>query len=93
MVLSETVVYVSLLGVTLAFSAFALASEMHRMALKIIAGLCWFVMALTQFFFLGGSALLAAPLSLLYVGFGLVFCFSMVTEFNETKRRKIWDFD
>ena len=95
MVLSETVTYITLLVVALAFSILALAikDQGYRIILKIIAGLSWLVMSVTSIFFLGGSALLAVPMMLMFLGIGLVFFFTMVRDFYQEKKSRIWQFE
>ena len=94
MVLTETIQYITVFAVTIVFSAFALAIT-NRLAvvLKVIAGLSWFTLSLTQFFYFGGSQVIAAPLSLMFMGIGLFFCFSIVTDFRTAKEKRIWRFD
>lgn len=94
MVLPETIQYASLLGVTIVFSAFALTIDKEglKLVLKLTATICWFVMALTQFFFFGGSNVLAAPMVMLFLAFGIIFAFSTVTDWNTEKKDRIWKF-
>ncbi len=92
MAISETIQYVTILAITIVFSAFSLTIESHKFILKIIAGLCWFIMALTQFMFMGGSAVLAVPFAVLYLGLGFVFTASIVSDFMTEKKSRIWSF-
>ena len=57
------------LAVTIVFSSFALAlgsNEKLRIVIKVIAGLTWFVLALTQFYFFGGSHPPGVPMMFLF---------------------------
>jgi uncharacterized membrane protein len=96
MVLSDTIAYVTILAVTIVFSSFALAlgsNEKLRIVNKVIAGLTWFVLALTQFYFFGGSHPLCVPMMFLFMGIGSVFCYSIVQDFKTEKNDRIWKFD
>lgn len=95
MVVSEAVQYVTVLGLSIVFSVLALVIQenTYRLTLKIIASLCWFIFALTQFMFIGGSAVMAVPLAMLFLGFGFVFAASIVTDFQSQKREKIFGFE
>jgi hypothetical protein len=93
MVLSETIQYVTILGVTVFFSAFSFADTEHRLVIKIVSGLCWFVMALTQFYYFGVTQVFAVPFMFLFLGLGTIFCFSIVTDFRQKKRDEIWNFE
>ena len=90
MVLSLTIAYISILGITITFSAFSLIDTEYRLVLKIIASLSWFIMSLTQFFFFGGSFALAVPMMMFYMALGLFFSFSIVTDFRQKKRDEIY---
>jgi hypothetical protein len=92
MVLSDTILYVTLLGTTILFSAFSLSDTEHRLVFKVIAGLFWFVNSVTAFYFFGGSGLLSVPLALMFMGLGFVFCFSIVTDFRQKERDRIYGF-
>ena len=92
MVLSDTLAYVTILGITVVFSAFSLADTEYRLIMKIIASLSWFIMGLTQFFFFGGSYLLAVPLCFFFIAVGVFFSFSIVTDFRNKKRDEIYSF-
>lgn len=95
MVLSETVQFVVIFAVTTFFSAFALAvdnKDYIRITLKVIAGLCWFLLAVTQIYYFGGTQLLAVPFMMLCTGIGLVYCFSIVNDFRTEKHNRIWSF-
>lgn len=96
MVLSETIAYVTIFAVTLVFSGLALAlgnNEKLRIVVKVIAGLAWFVMSLTQFYFFGASHTLAIPFMFMFLGIGSVFCYSIVQDFKTEKNDRIWKFD
>ncbi|MFA5366046.1 MAG: hypothetical protein WC325_12765 [Candidatus Bathyarchaeia archaeon] len=64
----------------------------YRIMLKVIAGLSWFIMALTQYYYFGGSQVLAYPLTFLFLGFGLVFSFSIVSDFKQKERDRVYGF-
>lgn len=95
MVLSETVQFVVIMAVTVIFSAFALAIEdknYTRLVLKLIASFCWFILSLTQLYFFGASQMLAIPLTLMFLGIGLFYAFSIVNDFRLAKHDRIWSF-
>ena len=93
MVLSETIAYVTLFGMTIVFTCFALviSDKLWRVALKFIAGLFWIVMAIGNFFFMGSSGFLMV-MSLPYVIFGLLFWVAIFNDFLGDKRDRIWKF-
>ena len=96
MVLTETVAYTSMLAITIIFSCIALAlgnKEKIRIVIKVIAGMSWFVLSLTQIYFFGASFLLAVPLMAMFMGIGMVFSFSIVQDFKTEKNRRIFSFD
>jgi hypothetical protein len=93
MVLEETFQFTALLIITLVFSTVSLLNLEYRLLLKIVAGLCWFIMALTQIYYFGGGQLLAVPLMLLFLGLGMAYSFSIVTDFRQKKRDEIYNFD
>jgi hypothetical protein len=82
----------TLLGTTILFSAFSLADTEHRLLFKVVAGLFWFINSLTALYFFGGSGLLSVPLMLMFMGLGLVFCFSIVVDFKQKERDRIYGF-
>lgn len=90
MVLEESFQFVALLAVTLGFSFATLVDSQYRLIFKLGAGLCWFVLALSQLYFFGGSQLLAVPLMVLFFGFGLFFVFSIVSDFKQKKRDDVY---
>ena len=92
MVLEESFQFVALLCITLGFSFATMINTEYRLIMKVVASLCWFVMALTQIYFFGGSQLLAVPTMFLFMAFGLVFTFSIVTDFRQKKRDEIYGF-
>jgi hypothetical protein len=94
MVLSETVTYATLLSLTVIFTAFALViqDKLWRVALKFIAGLFWIIMAISQFFFVGGSSMFMI-LSLPYAVFGMIFWFAIFNDFLGDKKDRVWDFE
>lgn len=93
MVVSETIQYITILGITIIFSAFSLINIEQKLVMKVSAGLCWFIMALTQFFFFGVTQALTIPLMFMFLGFGLIFSFSIVTDFKNKKHDAIWNFN
>jgi hypothetical protein len=93
MVLEETFQFAAILIITLVFSTVSLLNLEYRLLLKIVAGLCWFIMALTQIYYFGGGQLLAVPLMLLFLGLGMVYSFSIVSDFRQRKRDEIYNFE
>lgn len=92
MVLEDSLAYITILVISVVFSSFSLADTEYRLVLKIIASLSWMIMALTQFYFFGGSYMLAAPLAFFYVALALFFTFTIVTDFRQKKRDEVWGF-
>lgn len=92
--LSETISYLSLLGLTIVFTSFALViqDKLWRVMLKMIAGLFWMVMAVANFNFFGSGGFLMI-MSLPYVVFGLVFWYMILHDFLAEKKERIWQFD
>lgn len=93
MVLSETISYVTLLCLTLCFTAFALVIQdaLWRIMLKITAALFWWVMAVAQFIFFGSEGVLMI-LSLPYAIIGLIFVFAIFRDYLSAKHDSIWGF-
>lgn len=93
MVLSETIAYVTIFALTVVFSVFAIVikDELWRVALKIIAAMFWFVMAVGQFMFFGVEGSLYI-LGLPYAIFGLLFIFALVHDFLTEKKDRVWKF-
>ncbi len=92
MVLEETFLFTAILVSTLVFSIVALINTEYRLLLKVVAGLCWFVMSLTQFYFFGVDNVLAVPVMFLFLGFGMVYSFSIVSDFRQKKRDEVYGF-
>lgn len=92
MVLEESFQFVAVFVITLVFSMASLMNTEYRIMLKVIAGISWFIMALTQYYYFGGSQLLAYPLTFLFLGFGLVFSFSIVSDFKQKERDRVYGF-
>lgn len=94
MVLSETIGYVTILALTIIFSAFALViqDKLWRVALKFIAGFFWIVLSVSLFFFMGSDGFLVI-MSLPFAIFGLIFWLNILTDFLNTRRERIWKFE
>lgn len=93
MVLSESIQFITILGVTLAFTVFSFMDIEQKIIMKIIAGICWFMLSVTSLFFFGVGELLSIPLMLMFLAFGMIFSFSIVTDFKNKKRDQVWNFD
>lgn len=92
MVLSVTIQYAFIVGISIVFSAFAMTLEEERLPLKAVAGFCWFVTALIHFILnLPGDAIVYA-MTFMYFGFGMMFCVSSVMDFFGKKKDRIWEF-
>jgi len=92
MVLEETFLFSAIFVTTLVFSILALVNTEYRLLMKVTAGLCWFVMALTQIYFFGVANVLVVPVMLLFLGFGMVYSFSIVSDFRQRKRDEVYGF-
>ncbi len=92
MVLEETYLFAAIVTTTLVFSVVALLNTEYRMLLKVLSGLCWFVLALTQFYFFGVDHALGVPLMFLFLGVGMFYSFSTVSDFRQKKRDEIYNF-
>ena len=94
MVVSETVGYVTLLGLTIVFTSFAfvIPDKLWRNLLKFVAGLFWMVMALANFFYMGSEGFLIV-MSFPYAIFGMLFIFMMFREWLDEKKSKPFLFD
>ena len=93
MVLSETIGYVTILALTIIFSAFALViqDKLWRVALKFIAGFFWIVLSISLFFFMGSDGFLMI-MSLPFAIFGMIFWFAILYDFLNTRKKRIWKF-
>jgi len=94
MVLEESIQFIILFAITVFFSGFAftLKDSRYVFIFKLLGVLCWFVLGVSEFIFFGVNQFLAAPLMLLFIGFGLVFAVSMVDDYQKLAHEKIWDF-
>ena len=94
MVLSETIAYVSLLALTILFTAFALVicDKLWTIILKLTAGIFWMVMAISQFYFFGSDGFLMI-LSLPYAIFGMIMFFAILNDYLGDKKDRIWNFN
>ena len=94
MVLSETISYVTLLALTIIFTAFALTIQetIWRFLLKMVAGLFWFVMAVSTFFFFGSDGFLMV-MSIPYAILGLMFYILIIHDSLKAKRDKPFIFE
>ena len=93
MVLSETIAYVTLLGLTIVFTSFALVlqDKMWKVVLKLVAGMFWMVMAISQFYFFGSGGFLMV-LALPYAIFGLILMVAILNDYLGDKKDRIWNF-
>jgi hypothetical protein len=92
MVLEEAYLFAAIIVTTLTFSIVALLNTENRIVLKVIAGLGWFVLALTQFYFFGVTHALGVPLMFLFLGVGMFYSFSIVSDFRQKKRDEVYGF-
>lgn len=91
MVLSETIQFASVVMVTIVFSAFSFTDSQYRLVIKLIAGLMWFILSLTTVAFFGGTAVLTVPLMFMFMGIGLFFFFTTISDWKQKKRDEIWN--
>ena len=86
--------YSTLFMLAIIFTAFAISLKdaFWGTALKLAAGLFWFVLAIGQFLFFGvdGAFLI---LSLPYAIFGLLFFVAIVRDSLSEKKHRQWDFE
>jgi hypothetical protein len=94
MVLSETISYITLFAMTIVFTAFALAiqEKVWAILLKVVAGLFWFVMAISSFWFFGSESFLMI-MSLPYAIIGLIFWILIIHDSLKTKHDRPFLFD
>lgn len=94
MVLEESIQFSTVLIVTLAFTVISLFANKEglKLALKLIAVICWFVMSISSFLFFGVDTALAIPLMFLFLGIGLVFAFSIVTDWTIEKKDRVFKY-
>ncbi len=94
MVLSDTISYVTLLGMTIVFTSFALVikEEFWRVTLKIVASVFWFVMAVAQFIFFGSESAMMV-MSLPYAIIGMIMVWAILHDFLGDKKERIWKFN
>jgi hypothetical protein len=94
MVLSDTISYITLFALTIVFTAFALViqEKVWAILLKVVAGLFWFVMAASSFFFFGSESFLLI-MSLPYAIIGLIFYILIIHDTLKTKHDKPFLFE
>ena len=82
--------YMVLIGVTLLFTVFAIAS--HTVITHLLAALCWFASTFANMALSQQGTLLQTTLSYLFIGFGLIFAFSTLQQtydlITERKERR-----
>jgi hypothetical protein len=92
--LATTLSYATVLCLSIIFTAFAIGvkDSFWSTALKIIAGLFWFVMAVGQFIFFGADGAFMI-LSLPYAIFGLLFYVAIMRDSLSERKHRQWDFE
>lgn len=88
----EIIMYVIVFGVTILFSLIAIDHPKEEVHYKFIAALCWFIFSLVHFILTLSLGTLAYAITILWLGFGLVFTFMGIQEFFSMKRDKILGF-
>lgn len=88
--MSETIQYIIVFGLTIIFSVFALTMEKHALFLKIAAGVCWFIMAVTQFILGDITSALTLALATLFSVFGFIFFFSTILNWKGEKKDRFF---
>lgn len=73
MPISETIYFVITFGLSVVFSTFAMVLEENKILLKILAGLCWFILALMMFIVGDVTSGLTLAFSMLFWGLGFMF--------------------
>lgn len=80
------------LTIIFTFAAFTLKEGFWSTAVKVAAGMFWFVLAIGQFIFFGADnafMILCLPFSV----FGLLFFVSIIRDSISEKKRRMWDFE
>lgn len=93
MPVSETVQYIVLFAITVIFSVFALTLDTYRLILKILAGFCWFILALLQFIVGDITSGFTMGIAFFFMGIGIIFLFSTIQEFFEQRKKGFYDKD
>lgn len=94
MVLEETMSYITILAFTIIFTAFAFTIKevIWSYILKMIAGLFWMVLSISNFYFFGADGFLMI-MSIPYVIIGLLFFILIIHDTLKTKHDKPFIFN
>ena len=96
MVVSDTVSFIVLLGVTIVFTSFSFAKDgAWGILLKFVSGLFWMIFGISVFYFMGPTSFLMI-LSLPFVIIGFLFIgmmFKDILTVRTNKRREAFNFD
>jgi len=93
MPISETVGYITVFGLTVIFTVFALTMKENKIFLKLTAALAWMVMALLQFVVGNTITVLSLALPPLFAVFGILFIISTIKDWYGEKHDRIWKFE
>lgn len=91
----DTIVLMMTFGLSIIFSLIAITNkEKSEYHYKLLSAICWFIFAVV-FFVTGqaGSALVVYPITVLWLGLGLLFTIIGIQDFFNMKRDKIWGFN
>jgi len=88
MPISETVGYITVFGLTVIFTVFALTMKENKIFL-----LAWMVMALLQFVVGNTITVLSLALPPLFAVFGILFIISTIKDWYGEKHDRIWKFE
>jgi len=89
MPISETIQYIIIFALAVVFTSFALAMEKHRITLKVIAGICWFILALAQFI-LDVAGTFSMPFATLFMAIGLILFLSTILDWTGEKKTRFF---
>ena len=94
MVLSETVTFVMIFGITIIFTAFALVIQENfwKIMLKAMAGMFWMILGVSLYIFMGADATMIV-LALPFVIFGMIFIVSIIRDSLKVKHDKPFIFE
>jgi hypothetical protein len=59
----------------------------------MLAGICWFITAFVYFITNMATGAVTFAISILFAGFGIIFCVFAYQDFFGEKRKKTWEFE
>ena len=91
MPISETILFTTVFGLAIIFTVLSFAlqkDEKTRIAIKIIAGICWFTLSLAMFGVADFEGTLTMPFMWLCFGIGFVMLLTTVFDWRSDKKNR-----